>query len=100
MLRSFLNLLPSYQPFDLESPFEMQITDIYAVPGVGTVVAGNVQSGKIELGNTLYLGPDEFGNFTGCVIKSMQRKKIQVTTACAGQVRIKRFYDQSVLLLH
>ncbi len=41
MLRSFLNCLPSSQSDDkyvVDAPFEFQISDVFSVPFVGTVV--------------------------------------------------------------
>lgn len=36
-LKQFLNILPSYKNYDEKSPAEFQITDLFSVPGVGTV---------------------------------------------------------------
>jgi GTPase len=41
MLRTFLNCLPSSQTDDkyvVDAPFEFQISDVFSVPFVGTVV--------------------------------------------------------------
>lgn len=41
MLRTFLNVLPSSQSDDkyvVDAPFEFQISDVFSVPFVGTVV--------------------------------------------------------------
>ena len=43
MLRTFLNVLPSSQSDDkyvVDAPFEFQISDVFSVPFVGTVVVG------------------------------------------------------------
>jgi GTPase len=42
-------------------------------------------SGTVSLGSTLYLGPDEFGNFTATQIKGVQRKRVNVPRVYAGQ---------------
>lgn len=62
LLRSFLNVLPSSQMDDkyvVDAPFEFQISDVFSVPFVGTVVVcdlyflsnhTNDQSGVITAG--------------------------------------------------
>jgi GTPase len=54
-LRTFLNALPSSQSDDkyvVDAPFEFQISDVFSVPFVGTVVSGVITSGVVhgELG--------------------------------------------------
>lgn len=39
----------------------------------------------MAIGDTVLLGPDSLGAFTPTVIKSIQRKRVPVTTAEAGQ---------------
>jgi GTPase len=84
-LVQFLNLLPAYRTFDTTKPAEFQITDLFSVPGVGTVVSGNLQTGQIQAGETLLLGPDSTGQFTPCTVKSIQRKRLPVSICYAGQ---------------
>lgn len=51
MLRTFLNCLPSSQSDDkyvVDAPFEFQISDVFSVPFVGTVVSGVITSGVIH----------------------------------------------------
>jgi GTPase len=42
-------------------------------------------SGVVHAGDSLLLGPDSFGQFTSCLIKSIQRKRVNVSSATAGQ---------------
>jgi GTPase len=45
MLRTFLNVLPSSQMDDkyvVDAPFEFQISDVFSVPFVGTVVVSPI----------------------------------------------------------
>lgn len=84
LIRTFLNLLPSYKNFDSTAPAEFLIDDVFLVPGVGTVVAGTLQNGSIRTGDTLLLGPDSLGNFTPVQIKSCQRKRVNVDFVSAG----------------
>ncbi|EPZ32511.1 Elongation factor, GTP-binding domain-containing protein, partial [Rozella allomycis CSF55] len=83
LLKCFLNLLPIYQEYHSEDPVEYQLTETYS--GVGTVISGNLQSGKIDVGQTLYFGPDEHGVFFPCIIKSIHRKRVNVNSTVAGQ---------------
>lgn len=87
LLRMFINLLStsSLSKYNVEGPSEFQITDTFSVAGVGTVVCGTVVCGIIHVGDTLLLGPDTLGNFVPTVIKSIQRKRVNVPCASAGQ---------------
>lgn len=84
-LRHFLNLLNSRQPRFDQEPKEFQIDDIYQVPGVGTVVSGLTLKGKIQVNDTLLLGPNYLGHFIPAAIKSIQRKRLPVKEVCSGQ---------------
>ncbi|KAL1673923.1 P-loop containing nucleoside triphosphate hydrolase protein [Schizophyllum commune] len=96
-VRTFLNLLPSSEAdvdkFAVDQPLEFSITEVWSVPYVGTVVNGIINSGRIQVGDQIMFGPDSNGNFANTVVKSMQRKRADVTTAEAGQcvaVALKR----------
>ncbi|KAL1715862.1 P-loop containing nucleoside triphosphate hydrolase protein [Schizophyllum commune] len=96
-VRTFLNLLPSSEAdvdkFAVDQPLEFSITEVWSVPYVGTVVNGIINSGRIQAGDQIMFGPDSNGNFANTVVKSMQRKRADVTTAEAGQcvaVALKR----------
>lgn len=87
LLRSFLNILPqaSAAKFQVNQPFEFQISDIFSVPFVGTVVSGVVLAGSCKVGDTALLGPDSLGQFVTTSIRSIQRKRVNVDGATAGQ---------------
>ncbi|CCF50302.1 hypothetical protein NDA11_002593 [Ustilago hordei] len=87
LLRSFLNILPqaSAAKFQINRPFEFQISDIFSVPFVGTVVSGVVLAGSCKVGDTALLGPDSLGQFVTTSIRSIQRKRVNVDGAIAGQ---------------
>ena len=51
--------------------------------GVGTVVSGTLITGVVQPNDTLLLGPDSTGKFQPVQIKSMHRKRVNVT-----QVRV------------
>ncbi|TFY53643.1 hypothetical protein EVG20_g10023 [Dentipellis fragilis] len=88
-IRTFLNLLPSSEgdneKFDSNAPLEYSITEVWSVPYVGTVVNGLLNSGTLKTGDAVLLGPDSNGHFIPSAVKSMQRKRADVTTAEAGQ---------------
>ncbi|TFK44701.1 P-loop containing nucleoside triphosphate hydrolase protein [Crucibulum laeve] len=88
-VRTFLNLLPSSEgdseKFSLDQPLEYSITEVWSVPYVGTVVNGIMNAGRVKTGDPVLLGPDSNGNYQATVIRSMQRKRADVTTAEAGQ---------------
>merc|ERR1712000_56750 len=57
----------------------------FSVPFVGTVVSGIIKSGVIHAGDTVLIGPDSLGQFTTTSIRSIERKRIPVPAASAGQ---------------
>ncbi|KAI7825163.1 P-loop containing nucleoside triphosphate hydrolase protein [Gamsiella multidivaricata] len=85
LLKNFLNVLPISQEYNRDEPVEYQITDTFSVPFVGTVVSGVVMNGIVHAGDQLYLGPDGNGAFQMVTVKSIQRKRLNVPLACAGQ---------------
>ncbi|GAW19191.1 hypothetical protein ANO14919_086750 [Xylariales sp. No.14919] len=85
LVRTFLNILPHHGRYDSEAPFEFHINDTFSVPFVGTVVSGIVKSGVIHAGDNVLIGPDGLGQFSQTSIRSIERKRIGVPAASAGQ---------------
>lgn len=92
LLREFMNLLTVPDDIRLKweqslaAPTEYQINETYTVPGVGTVVSGVVVSGQIKVGESLLLGPiDANGRFVQTVVRGIQRKRVNLSHAVAGQ---------------
>ena len=85
LVRTFLNILPHHGHYDADAPFEFSINDTFSVPFVGTVVSGVVKSGVIHAGDTVLVGPDSLGQFQTTNIRSIERKRISVPFASAGQ---------------
>ncbi|WVQ69794.1 uncharacterized protein L199_008014 [Kwoniella botswanensis] len=88
MLRSFLNCLPSSQSDDkyvVDAPFEFQISDVFSVPFVGTVMSGVITSGTVHANDAVLLGPDSVGQFMPTAVKTIQRKRASVNSGEAGQ---------------
>jgi GTPase len=85
LLKMFINLLKPTQPAtDHMSPI-FHIDDTFSVPGVGTVVSGNLQQGVVRTNDTLLIGPDSLGNFVPTVIKGIHRRRLPVSAAHGGQ---------------
>lgn len=85
LVRAFLNILPHHGHYDAEAPFQFHINDTFSVPFVGTVVSGIIKSGVIHAGDSVLVGPDSLGQFTTTTIRSIERKRIPVPAASAGQ---------------
>ncbi|KAJ3027849.1 Short integuments 2, mitochondrial, partial [Rhizophlyctis rosea] len=83
LLRLFLSLLPPRHspssPQSSSQPIEYQITDTFSVPGVGTVVSGTLITGTVRVGDSVLLGPDGNGKFVETMVKSIQRKRVNVS---------------------
>lgn len=87
-LRTFLNCLPSSQnneKYVVDAPFEFQISDVFSVPFVGTVVSGVVSAGVVKPNDQVLLGPDSLGHFIPTTVKTIEKKRARVDSADAGQ---------------
>lgn len=78
-------LTPRASRYDADAPFEFHINDTFSVPFVGTVVSGIIKSGVVHAGDNVIIGPDSLGQFTQTSIRSIERKRIGVPAASAGQ---------------
>lgn len=85
LVKMFINLLNSRVEYVVSEPAEFQIDDIYSVPGVGTVVSGTCYKGRIQLNDSLLLGPDLIGQFRNVSIKGIHRKRMPVKECRGGQ---------------
>ncbi|KAK7733058.1 hypothetical protein SLS53_008387 [Cytospora paraplurivora] len=85
LMRTFLNILPHHGRYDADAPFEFHVNDTFSVPFVGTVVSGIIKSGVVHAGDNVLIGPDSLGQFTPTSIRSIERKRIGVPAASAGQ---------------
>ncbi|PNY26261.1 GTP-binding protein 1 [Tolypocladium capitatum] len=85
LVRTFLNILPHHGRYDSEAPFEFHVNDTFSVPFTGTVVSGVIRSGVAHEGDNVLIGPDSLGQFTQTAIRSIERKRIRVPAASAGQ---------------
>ncbi|MFB0545241.1 MAG: EF-Tu/IF-2/RF-3 family GTPase, partial [Asgard group archaeon] len=98
LLKSFFNLLPKVRDFKekMDQPFSTFIDEVFSVTGVGTVVAGTVLSGGLEVNQQILLGPFDDGSFRKVRVKSIHYKRTPVRRVIAGQTaafalhRVKR----------
>ncbi|KAH8719806.1 GTP-binding protein 1 [Beauveria bassiana] len=85
LVRLFFNILPHHGSYNSEGPFEFQVNDTFSVPFTGTVVSGIIKSGVIHEGDNVLIGPDSLGQFSPTTIRSIERKRLRVPAASAGQ---------------
>lgn len=85
LVRTFLNILPHHGRYDAGADFEFSVNDTFSVPFVGTVVSGIIKSGVIHAGDNVWIGPDSNGNFMPTNVRTIQRKRLDVPAASAGQ---------------
>ncbi|KAF9877973.1 GTP-binding protein 1 [Colletotrichum karsti] len=85
LVRTFLNILPHHGRYDSDAPFEFHVNDTFSVPFVGTVVSGIIKSGVVHAGDNVLIGPDSLGKFTETSVRSIERKRLGVPAASAGQ---------------
>ncbi|GAA6028485.1 hypothetical protein JCM8097_007051 [Rhodosporidiobolus ruineniae] len=107
LLKTFLNVVRPVNAaeYPVNAPFEFQTSDVYSVPFVGTVLSGVIMSGSVRPGDTPLLGPDSLNAFFPAPVKSIQRKRVNVDYAEAGQAvtialkRIKRAQARKGMVL-
>lgn len=58
---------------------------MFSVPFVGCVVSGVILAGVVRVGDNLVIGPDSLGQFISTSVRSIQRKRVNVDSAIAGQ---------------
>ncbi|GAA5989088.1 hypothetical protein JCM5350_003590 [Sporobolomyces pararoseus] len=102
LLKTFLNVvrpITAIEDYPVDANFEFSIDSIFSVPFTGTVVSGVIMSGRVKPNDVVLLGPDSLNAFTPVAIKSIQRKRVNVDYAEAGQsvsFALKRVKKQAV----
>jgi len=66
--------------------FRMYVDRSYKVTGVGAVASGTIQSGKVEAGDELLLGPMADGSFREIEVRSIEMHYHRVDEARAGRI--------------
>ena len=97
LLKQFLNL-SSKNPKNskpVSNEVEMHIDTTFSVPGVGTVVGGQLLSGKIKVGDKLLMGPTE-NKYTSIQVRSIHCKRVPMqevkfgSYVCLGLKKVDR----------
>lgn len=66
--------------------FKMYVDKTYVIEGVGTVVSGSILSGSVSVGDELYLGPTQNGEYISTKSRSIEIHYHRVDKAKAGQL--------------
>jgi GTPase len=97
LLKQFLNL-SSKNPKNADpvsNEVEMHIDTTFSVPGVGTVVGGQLISGKIKVGDKLLMGPTG-DKYTSIQVRSIHCKRVPMeeikfgSYVCLGLKKVDR----------
>jgi len=84
LLTHFLNLVPVTPKENESKSVECHIETTWTVPGIGTVVGGQLVSGTISVGDNLFLGPNSDGYRT-VKIRSIQCKRVPLQSVECGR---------------
>lgn len=87
VLTRLLHEIPKKYDFGdkLREPFYYTISEIFTVPGIGTVVSGMALSGNIKSRTSHWIGPYYDNSFKKVFIKSIQYKRVNVDSCQADQ---------------
>ena len=84
-LDSMFERLPKTTAHERED-FRMYIDRTYSVTGVGAVASGTIDSGSVEPGDELLLGPMPDGSFRDVEVRSIEMHHHRVDRATAGRI--------------
>lgn len=82
-IRHFLNVLKKEPVKVVDNNVKFFIDYIWNVTGIGTVVGGNLVSGKIKVGDRLFLGPNN-NEYESIIVKSIHSKRVPVQAVSYG----------------
>lgn len=98
-VKQFLNIFNKKQKIEVnENKIEYHIEQTFLVPGVGTVIGGQLIQGTIKLGDKLLLGPNN-GSYITVQIKGIHIKRVPVDEAkhgCYVCLALKRIDQESI----
>ncbi len=88
LLKKFLNILPPRLDWHerVKDKFLVYIDEKFNVTGVGLVVSGLIESGRVKAGDRLLIGPFHDGSFRTVRVKSIHVNRVPVQEAEAGQL--------------
>lgn len=94
-ITKFLNILPKSHNHQKNEYVLFNIENVWSVPGIGTVVGGNLTSGTIKVGDKLYIGPKN-DKYNQVVIRSIHCKRVSVQqVACGSFICLAVKYDKN-----
>ncbi|KAJ2736525.1 hypothetical protein IW152_000700 [Coemansia sp. BCRC 34962] len=70
---------------EVQAKMQFDISEVFVVPFVGTIVSGVVISGTLKPGDPVWLGPDYNGHFLQTAVRTIQRKRVDAQAAYTGQ---------------
>ena len=82
-IRKFLNILPNKNTKKKGDNVEFIIDTTFSVPGVGTVVGGQLNTGEVKMGDTLFIGPNN-GDYVPVIIKGIHCKRVPIQKVQSG----------------
>jgi elongation factor 1-alpha len=86
VLDELFERLPKTAGAGADEQFRMYVDRTYNVTGVGAVTSGTVQSGRVEAGDELLLGPMADGCFRKVEVRSIEMHYHRVDEARAGRI--------------
>jgi selenocysteine-specific elongation factor len=75
------NIIPEIKEKNTNGAFRLYIDRLFTIKGIGSIVTGSVLSGKVSIGDDIYLQPEINKKLK---VKSIERHGNQVETAFAG----------------
>jgi GTPase len=98
LLLNFFNLLPKRVLPPSTEEVEYCVDSTFKVPGIGTVLGGNLHSGSIHVGDKLLLGPND-GVYREFSVRSIHCKRVPVQFVKCGSyvcVALKKLLPHDV----
>jgi elongation factor 1-alpha len=86
VLDELFERLPKTAGRAADEQFRMYVDRTYSVTGVGAVASGTIQSGQVEAGDDLLLGPMGDGTFREVEVRSIEMHYHRVDEATAGRI--------------
>lgn len=84
--KTLLNILDSVElpSRSIDLPLRMPILRTFSVPGVGSIVAGRIETGQVSQGGKVVIVPYPGTGIAKAEVKSIQWQNKEVDSACAG----------------
>ena len=86
LLCDLLHALPKrrWHKNKIDRTFEFLVEDLFNITGVGSVVSGFVNAGRIGLGQQVFVGPLDDGSYMTTMVKSIHLARTHVRSVVAG----------------